>query len=376
MSRRRAWALALLFAAATVWQIPHRWCAFRAQQVWDDEGVLALAREVAAQVDSTLGEQDYLTGSDHFNSEWLFGTHSMAAMGFGQIALTSTEDAPWATAKMDACLERLLRPQLAAFDTRRWGRSALSTLATAEGHVAHLGYLNLALSLRRKLGPSNFDEMNDRISSALSRRFEQSATGLLETFPGAIFPVDNAAAIASVALRSKALGGAVPKIAQDWIERLDDFRDPTTGLLIQRVNQEGRAVDAARGSGTTLAAYFLSFMAPQQSRLLFDAVESLLASSVLGFGAIAEYPAGQAGHGDIDSGPLVAGYSISATGFAIAGARIHHRERLLAGLLATTYLFGAPSSSFWNRPSRLTHITGGPLGNSILLAMLTAGRRA
>ena len=43
-----------------------------------------------------------------------------------------------------------------------------------------------------------------------------------------------------------------------------------------------------------------------------------LADSVLGFGAVYEYPVAyrKVGRGDIDSGPLVLGYAVSATGFS------------------------------------------------------------
>ena len=75
------------------------------------------------------------------------------------------------------------------------------------------------------------------------------------------------------------------------------------------------------------------------------------------------------GFGDIDSGPLLFGVSISATGFAMASARAHHDREMFTSLYRTAYLFGAPSP----RGKGRRFLNGAALGNAIMLAMLTAG---
>ena len=82
-----------------------------------------------------------------------------------------------------------------------------------------------------------------------------------------------------------------------------------------------------------------------------------------------EYPAGSAGgRGDIDSGPLIFGISPSGTGFSIAGSRVFGDRELFVRLTRTANLIGTPVS----RGDRRLFVTGGPLGNAIMLAMLTA----
>jgi hypothetical protein len=145
--------------------------------------------------------------------------------------------------------------------------------------------------------------------------------------------------------------------------------DQQTGLLIQCVVPEtGEPADEPRGSGTALGGYFLSFADRELSRELYTAAGRQLAGRILRFGVVREYPRGVTGRGDIDSGPILFGYGLSATGFMIAGSRIHNDAAWFTRLTSTAYLYGAPL----RHGDRREYVTGGPLGNAIMLAMLTA----
>ena len=146
--------------------------------------------------------------------------------------------------------------------------------------------------------------------------------------------------------------------------------DRSTGLMYQSmVSGSDQPAGLPRGSGTALAAYFLSFADKKLSRQLHQGVMTQLAESPLGFGAGREYPDRFSGReGDIDSGPLILGYSISSTGFTLGNSRIHDNQSYFAKCYATTYLFGAPHTA----QGKTAFVTGGPLGNAIMFAMLTA----
>jgi len=82
-----------------------------------------------------------------------------------------------------------------------------------------------------------------------------------------------------------------------------------------------------------------------------------------------EYPRGaQGGWGDIDSGPVLFGVGLSASGFAVASARMHGDREMFRALWRSATLFGVPVQ----RGGRQRFLTGGPLGNATLLAMSTA----
>jgi hypothetical protein len=111
---------------------------------------------------------------------------------------------------------------------------------------------------------------------------------------------------------------------------------------------------------------------PELSRSLYGALRRELGHRYVGFGVVNEYPAGAhaGGRGDIDSGPIILGAGLSATGFSLAGARLWDDEVQFRAIWATAWLWGAPLE----RPHGREWVNGGPLGNALLFAMLTAPR--
>jgi hypothetical protein len=364
---------AVLAFGVGVSTVPHRICAMEAGDWF--EGDLgrqeAMARAVDHWVSDGVVPRTFATGSARFDSEWIFGTYQMAALGFGQVALEHPEAKAAMRPRMERAIDRLLARETRAFDTAAWGSDALDRLHTEEGHAAFLGYSNLVLSLHRVVYPdSKYAALNDRLTSALERRFSGSPTSLVATYPSEVFPVDNAAGIASIALHARANRQAVPAIVLHWSRVVRErYVHRASGLLVQIVRPDGTALDAPRGSGTALAAYFLSFSNPSLSKDLHEAVERELSHDVLGFRLISEYPESvPRGRGDIDSGPLVFGLSVSATGFSLGGCRVHGDAECYRHTLAAVTLFGAPTERAHGR----TYVSGGPLGDAIMFAMQTA----
>lgn len=371
--------IALALALAALRLVPCWWCS-RAAPRWlhgDRDLQDGLARGVARWIERDLGRQSFSTGSRKFDGEWLFGSHMMAGLGLGQIARARPERRAALLPAIQRCVERMISAKLRAFDREAWGNDPLQTLEVDRGadHVAYLGYLNLLLGLERELAPRGpHAALHDRVSRSLASRLRRAPIGLLQSYPGEVYPVDNCAAAASIGLHARVTGAGgreAARLLTRWERRLRErYLQRGTGLLIQRVHaQRGSSLDAPRGSGTALCAYFASFALPGLSRDLHRAVKRHLAGGLLGFGMIREYPAGHGGAGDIDSGPVILGYGVSATGFALGPARIHDDAELFRGLLSTAVLFGAPLD---RGDDGLEFVSGGPLGNAILLAMLTA----
>ena len=388
--------IALLAFVLGLGTIPHRLCERDAAAYFDGETahVDALARSVSSWTEGELATGSFATGSPRFDGEWLFGTYMMAAMGFGQVALAASagDDADpksaarreTSIANMERCLDAMLSPAARAFDRDAWSFDALESTkadpgsARDRGHVAYLGYAGLALGLHRLVAPgSRFDAVDDAIVAALARRFAASPSGFVETYPGETYPVDNTAALGALALHARATHAATPVGLVRGLEavRIHGIHEES-GLLAQAVDSgTGNARDPGRGSGTALAAYFLAFSDRALSASLYRATRRELFRTVIGFGAILEHPSSCetcAGRVDIDSGPVFAGFGVSATGFAIGASRANDDHDAFGSLYATAHLFGAP---FDERETR-TFATGGPLGDAILFAMLTAPKPA
>ncbi len=348
---RRILALAALGATGVV--LPSTVCE-RGAAAWyrgDPAVVGALADAVDRHTSGPLGPGDYGTGSPRFDGEWWFGTYQMAALGFGQ-----TGDLP----RMQTAIDRASSLEVWGFDQAAWGDLALSDLEGDPHDHAVLGYLGVALGVERELAPEGpHAALHDALAAHLARRLVARGAHPLETYPGEAYPVDNAAVLATLALHARATGRPPDPVVEAAVRRWETAYVSEDGLVIQVVGS-GRV----RGSGTALSAYFLGFTHPVLARRLTEGIHRQLAGTVLGFGAVREYRWGEEGAGDIDSGPLVAGWSISATGFSLASARRAQDEAWFADLYGTACFAGLPGQDGF--------ATGGPLGNAILFAMLTA----
>lgn len=373
---RIAIALGLIVACAA--SLPRWWCG------WDSDAwlegnratVMPLACYVADVVQSGVGVADFKTGDDRFDGEWAFGTYQMAGLAMGQLCLAYEEDRTRFLPAMEASIEGILKKETRAFDVKAWGEDPIKTLASDRGHAAYLGYFNLVLSLHRSLVPkSQFADLNDKITEALVRRFQASTHGLIETYPREVYPVDNCPGLASIDLWSRVAGeGRYEAFVAERLKILTtNYVDAKSGFLIQSViHDTGKPLDKPRASGTALGAYFLSFCQDTGPAHALQQALCRETGTFLGFGATAEYPSGiEAGSGDIDSGPVILGLSFSGTGFSIGPHRAFGDRAHFLQIYRTVHLFGAPHDT----ADRRNFVTGGPLGNAIMLAMLTTPKR-
>ncbi len=358
------------------WTLPWRWSGRHARQWYEDDAALqiALGNGVAHGItESSLQHDSFNTGSDQFDGEWLFGSYLMAGIGFGQLISLHPEQAPTALPLMEQCIARILEDDVRAFDSATWKNDPLETLTSLdEHHAAYLGYLNILLGLYRLHAPENrYADLHDQITESLIARLEHSNIGLLLTYPDEVYPVDNCAVVGSIGLHARATGADHTALISGWVANCRKrYLDPATGLLIQAIASHSRKpVDVERGSGTALGSFFINFADAQLSSDLTTAMHNHLFGTVIGFGGMREYmPNADYPIGDIDSGPILFGYGLSATGFALSGARTHGDYATFRRLFATAWGAGAPLK----KGDKLNFITGASLGDGILFAMLTA----
>ena len=374
--RRRGQIIGLVIFLVALHTAPRFWCGREAAALYSGHPgtIEPLARGVSHWVSGGVRDSDFHTGSALFNAEWTFGSYFMAGMGLTQLVLRTPSLRARYLPVVEKCIDKLIHNSTRQFDTNAWKEDALRSLRGDLGHAAYLGNLNLLLSLYRQARQNNprINKLNRQISGALARRLKQSPMGLLETYPGQVFPVDNASVVGSLALFDRVEGTDHGDLLARWEATVRRrYIHPASGLLYQAVDaHSGAPRDKPRASGTSLAAYYLSFSHRALSAQLFASLKQSCRTSFLGFGLIKEYPSSvAAGRGDIDSGPVVLGLSFSGTGFAMAPARIHGDKELFEDLYSTAYLMGAPHKEAGTK----NFVAGGPLGNAILLAMITAG---
>ncbi len=364
-------AVAFVVALGVTRLVVPLWCGRDAAAWYGDDP--ATQRALADELVAFERDTSDAASEDRFVGEWALVTHQMVALGLGQLCLAHpawrAELAPLVT----RAAIRSFRREMRAFGTNAWhGEEAMSTLDGDHGH-AYLAYPALALGMARLLDPAfpaDIAAQHDALIAAFERRLLASPTGLIETYPGEAYPTDVAAVAGAIAMHGRATHADHARVLAHWAASVPGQTDPATGFVIQRMDATtGHAHDAPRASGTALAAYFASFADRAIATRLAKAALAHTATH-FGFGAIREYPEGVEGHGDVDSGPVVLGVSVSATGFALACARIAGDEDAFIAIERTTDLFGLPIRV----GDRRAFAIGGPIGNALLLALLTVPR--
>jgi hypothetical protein len=330
----------------------------------------ALAENVAQRVMAQPGLHFYHTKSARFDGQSAIAIYQMTILGLGQIVLEHPEKRAEYLPVMKHAAMQMTNENTLAYAESVWGQNGVVSMGPGQGH-AYLGYVNLALGMLRAVDPDTpFRAQHDRISAELAERLFASKTGMIETYPTETWPPDVAAVAGSIGLHSKLSGVDRSVQLRTWAERFASCAvDPGSGYLVQRVRSGTcQPLDAPRGSGTAVSAYFISFVDRALSRRLHGALREQGRRTLLGFGGIREYAPGHEGKGDVNAGPILLAVSVGATGFAIGSARSNSDRDLYRELYRTAHLFGVPVSRDHGRGFAV----GGALGNALLLAMLTA----
>lgn len=318
--------------------------------------------------------KDIGTTFDLFKGEYAFGTYAVTGYALTNIALDAPETRAESLEVLELLIGQLQGPEIAGFDTAQWGgASALDTLADDRGHIAYLGHLSLLLGARRLLGgDGRHDDLHARVTDAIARRMRARPHRHVETYPGETYTMDTIVAVASLAVADHVRGRQDHRaLIGEWVAYTRArLLDPTTGLIVFGVDEEsGAPLQRGRGSAAGWASFYLPMIDLPFAREQWARAKEHLAGRVGPFAGLREYVPDDpsAGPGDIDSGPVLV-WGVSATGFALAGARRHGDAHLLGGLLSLSELFGISVDEGDERRYRAAPL----LGEAILLCMKTA----
>lgn len=166
--------------------------------------------------------------------------------------------------------------------------------------------------------------------AALAAAFDHSATPFLAAYPGQAWPVDSTVAVAALRLHDTLTAPRYSATISRWIAAAQARRDPVTGLLPHRVDPtDGSALDTPRASSGSIIVRFLNEIDPGWGAEYYAAFRRQFATTVAGLPGVREYPPGDDRAGDVDSGPLPAGISLSASAVTL-GAALTYGDRALA----------------------------------------------
>ena len=169
-----------------------------------------------------------------------------------------------------------------------------------------------------------------RDCEALGLAFERRESPFLPAYPGQAWPVDSVVAVAALALHDSLLPPRFVETTVLWRATALERLDPATGLLPHRVDPgDGSLIEGARGSSQSIINRFLPEIDPGWGREHYARFRAAFVEAPFGLPGVREFPRGVERAGDVDSGPLVAGLSASATVVTL-GAALRHGDRALA----------------------------------------------
>ena len=274
--------------------------------------------------------------------EGYFFTHALYGLAWVEAGLRlppestvrqqAIQEAGWALARLDSSAATTpfsteLDPPLGVFygGWSNWLRGGLLMLQAEETR------------------PSAQVERFQRECQALADAFNRSPTPFLPAYHRMAWPVDSVVAMATLRLHDALYAPRFGPTIDHWRTAAEARLDPMTGLLAHRVDAlSGEPLEGSRGSSQSLIARFLIEVDPVWGRSQYVLFRRQFVRSFLGLPGVREYPAGRAGGGDVDSGPLVAGFSASATVVTLAAAQVHGDREVADVLIDVSEAAGLP----------------------------------
>lgn len=198
---------------------------------------------------------------------------------------------------------------------------------------------------RRPADVVRFRQTCARLAAALP----DTASPFPESYYGAAWPADAAVGVAALATHDRLLGPRYRPLIRSWVRRVQSRLD-TLGLIPHAVAaRTGRVREGARGASQSLILVMLHDIDPAFGRQQYGLYRRYFVDSRLGLPGIREYPRGQFGLGDVDSGPVLWGIGGAASVVGRRTAQLYGDTVLAAGLRNSLGAFGMASTTAQGR---------------------------
>ena len=337
--------------------------------IWPQPAVDVMPGSTSAQL--AFVRSAILDGADaeaqRMFPEGYFFTNALYGLAWVQVGradpsrrVPALQEARWALARIESSAGTApfsldLRPAYGIFHAgwTNWLRAGIVSLQPADGRDP-----DEVLRLRQH-------------SSEIAAAFRSAGTPYLQAYPGESWPVDSTVAVASLRLHDSLLGATYDELVRGWTDQVRARLDPATGLMPHRADPvTGAPQGPARGTSQSIIHRFLAEIDPALAREHYLRFRDRFVDRPLGLGpAVREYPHGTDGDGDVDSGPLVLGVSMSATVVTLGAARVQNDPDLAKALGAEGELLGVPV----RQPGSKRYALGAlPTGDAFLVWSQTA----
>jgi hypothetical protein len=235
------------------------------------------------------------------------------------------------------------------------------------------GEIALMLGARRLLEEkAEYQPLLAERVKLISDGLRQSRGLVLESYPNECWMFDHCVALAAFRLADRLDGSDHSPLIRDWLAMAKQkLVHPESGLLVSSFSANGQALDGPEGSSIWIVSHCLQVLDAEFARDQYERARRQLGEITLGFGYAHEWPASWDGPADIDSGPIIPGFNISAgsSGTAFVGASAFGDEHFLSALAATLDFAAFPS----RQKGALKYCASNQVGDATLLYAATLG---
>jgi hypothetical protein len=218
----------------------------------------------------------------------------------------------------------------------------LAKLTSYKKHGTYLGQLNMALGYYRLIGgDKRYDAINKAISDVLHKALVESKGRPLKSFPTYSWTFDTVAVALSLRLydynTDSTRSAAAIKSYLEWMGK--NGIHGATKLPYSVINSAGKGMKLPRGCDLSWRISMLAQLDAPLAKSMYDAYVKSFWLDRQGISGFAEWPGGKGGGQDADSGPIVMGIGMTASGMGIAAASSTGDTKRRDQLLAQTMSF-------------------------------------
>ena len=296
--------------------------------------VVAQLRFIKERLQNGAGEE-----MQQFFPEGYFFTYALYGLTWVDVGLQDSTQVEQAVGEANWALKQLESAQ---------GTAVFSAELTPAHGVFYAGWSNwLRGGIFKLQAPNERDadevERYTREMQELAAAFDASDTPFLQAYVHQAWPVDSTVAVAALHLHDTLFAPQFENTIARWVMLAKNKLDPATGLLPHQVDyRTGDLLQGSRGSSQSVIQRFLPEIDAAWAREVYPVFRNTFVATILGVPGVREYPLGTDGFGDVDSGPLLAGMSLSSSVVSVAAARVEGDFALADAMLNVGEALGMP----------------------------------
>ena len=192
----------------------------------------------------------------------------------------------------------------------------------------------------------------------------KSSVGSLESYPMLMWPVDNVCALESLRLHDVMYGTDYAEAPRRWVRWMSSHTDSESGMMVAQTSSWGTVFDDPRGCALSWSLALMGGFAPDFTKSQYALYRKNWIVRVWGVTGVREWWPGKEGKMDCDTGLVVGGIGMAASGFGIAATKANGDAENFQKLVREAELLSLP---MWNTAGEINYFFGKVLLADVLL---------